>query len=433
MAARFRLGFAPAVEAEGWNFLGSRFSGEMLAAAIDAGLLVKKEKGGTYDRFRDRIVFPIFTPAGQVCGFSGRILGDGQPKYLNSPESPIYTKSRLLFGLYQAKEAIRKSDRAVLVEGNFDMISLFAAGCENVVAPLGTALTREQLRLLKKFTSNAVLLFDGDAAGRRAAARATPLFFREGMSGRVALLPDGCDPDSYVRQFGVEALRGLLEEAKELPEFTVERLVEEHGLTFDGKIKIVEELKPLLAATGSRVKRELFLRHFEQQLGMENGGLAALEEEIRRSPQQGRAAETPPSGGPPAFGHESGAAAGRLLPQAERMSRQQQQVTASLLLNPDWYPRLAEAGVQRFLRGTPGEVIFLRLGELLRENAFAEPEELLNVLAEGDERNFAADILLNPPQPAEEGGECRDAELAEVLNTLGVVQEKENLHSLNEQ
>ena len=137
---RFRIGYAPAVEVEGWNYLGGRFSGAESKAATEAGLLVARENGGTYDRFRDRIVFPIADISGRICGFGGRIVGEGQPKYLNSPESPVFNKSNLLLGLYQQKEDIRRNNEAVLVEGNFDLISLVAAGCTNVVAPLGTAL-----------------------------------------------------------------------------------------------------------------------------------------------------------------------------------------------------------------------------------------------------------------------------------------------------
>ena len=155
-------------------------------AAIEAGLLVEKENGGTYDRFRDRIVFPIADISGRICGFGGRIVGEGQPKYLNSPESPVFNKSNLLLGLFQQKEDIRRKNEAVLVEGNFDLISLVAAGCTNVVAPLGTALTREQLRLIKRFAERVILLFDGDAAGVKAAVRGVPLFLAEQIAGRVA-------------------------------------------------------------------------------------------------------------------------------------------------------------------------------------------------------------------------------------------------------
>jgi DNA primase len=457
VAKKFKLGFAPPPDAEGWNFLGKTLTREEQTAAVEAGLLVEKEKGGFYDRFRDRIVFPIFNISGQICGFGGRILGEGQPKYLNSPESPIYTKSKLLLGLYQAKDAIRTSDRAVLVEGNFDMISLFAAGCENVVAPLGTALTREQLRLLKKFTSNVVMLFDGDDAGRKAAVRATPLFLQEGLSGRVAMLPDGHDPDSFVREFGLKDLLALLEDAQGLPEFTVGRLREEYGLSYDGKLKIIQELKPLLAAAGDKLKRDLFISHFEKLLDMEQGALTVLEEEVERAEaeEQSEAAlqgiaemeepedmEAPfplswveEESPPPVVRSASGRSKSPGAPSCG-MTFPQRQVAAWMVCNPDHYRRLADAGVRKFLANTPGEILFLTIGQLLEKNEFAGPEELLNVLAEGEERTFVSWTMLYPPQPADMGlddtGDPRELEFQQILDTLGVRESGESLGTLQE-
>ena len=218
---RFGIGYAPDVEKVGWNFLGSKFKGEEQRLAVEAGLLVVKEAGGTYDRFRDRIVFPIYNISGQVCGFGGRIIGEGQPKYLNSPESSVFNKSQSLLGLYQQKDHIRQSNRAIFVEGNFDLISLVANGCENVVAPLGTALTREQLRMVKRFTEEVTLLFDGDEAGNKAAARAVPLFLAEQITGKVAIMPSGHDPDTFIREEGLAVLNRLLDKAENLPEFVL--------------------------------------------------------------------------------------------------------------------------------------------------------------------------------------------------------------------
>ncbi|MBM9518418.1 DNA primase [Desulforhopalus vacuolatus] len=458
VAKKFKLGFAPPPDAEGWNFLGKTLTREEQAAAVEAGLMVEKSKGGLYDRFRDRIVFPIFNISGQICGFGGRILGKGQPKYLNSPESPVYSKSRLLLGLYQTKDAIRRSDRAVLVEGNFDMISLFAAGCENVVAPLGTALTREQLRLLKKFTSNVVMLFDGDAAGRKAAVRATPLFLQEGVSGRVAILPDGHDPDSFVREFGVQDLRALLEEAQELPEFTVGRLREEYGLSYDGKLKIIQELKPLLAAAGDRLKRDLFISHFEKLLDMEKGTLAVLEEEVEQAEAEEQAKEElqgitemqEPEEMEASFPHEwaeEESSSAVVVPAFGQqkfsgaphcgMTFPQRQIAAWMVCNLDHYRSLVDAGVRKFLTDTPGESLFLTIGQLLEKNEFAGPEELLNVLVEGEERTFVSWTMLYPPQPADRSlddtGDPRELEFQQILDTLGVRESGEILGTLQEQ
>ncbi len=402
--AQFKIGYAPAVETAGWNFLGSKLSRGEQTAAVEAGLLVKKDNGGSYDRFRDRIVFPIFSIGGQVCGFGGRIVGEGQPKYLNSPESPIFNKSGLLLGLYQQKEQIRKLNRAILVEGNFDLISLVAHGCENVVAPLGTALTREQLRLIKRFTEEVTLLFDGDDAGGKAAARAVPFFLSEQIAGRVALLPEGHDPDTFVREHGVLELNTLLEKAESLPEFVLGRLIEEHGLSLDGKRKIVAELIPLAKAAASPLQHSVFLSHFAEKLGMRV-------EELGRHFQQ--PAQVVPE-----------VEVKRVKPRDERgepggrpLSRPQRQLIEFMILNPCDFQALAKNNIRDFLAGGIGEILFLELEKLLKQNSLAEPEELLTALPEGVERRFVANVLLDPPE-TDSGDGGNSGELDDLLSYL---------------
>lgn len=401
LLARFGIGYAPAAEAGGWNFLGSRLDREQTAAAVAAGLLVEREGGGTYDRFRDRILFPLYNLSGRVCGFGGRIVGEGQPKYLNSPESPVFNKSKLLLGLFQQKEEIRKRNQAVLVEGNFDMVSLVAAGCSHVVAPLGTALTREQLRLLRRFAETMILLFDGDPAGRKAAVRAVPLFLAEQLSGRVAFLPSGHDPDTYVREKGVVALNDLLEKAKPLPEFTLDQLLAEHGDGLDGKRKIIEELQPLVAAATSPLQRTLFVTHFAEKLGLPaerlDAGLARPTVKAV-SPSERQEAAPRPMVTPPSLA--------------------QRQLLAYMIHSPHHFRALAEAGSRDCLAGSMGEVIFLALHSLVESKERVEPEDLLTVLPEGQERRLVASLLTAPlAGPAAKEGE-EDAELADFVNYL---------------
>ncbi|MGB3226154.1 MAG: DNA primase [Desulforhopalus sp.] len=377
--SRFRIGYAPAVEVEGWNFLGGRLAGIEIKTAIEAGLLVKKEKGGTYDRFRDRIVFPISDVSGRICGFGGRIVGEGQPKYLNSPESPVFNKSKLLLGLYQQKDDIRRRNEAVLVEGNFDLISLVAGGCTNVVAPLGTALTREQLRLIKRFAEKVTLLFDGDTAGVQAAVRGVPFFLAEQVVGRVALLPDGHDPDTFIREKGLVQLIQLLERAESLPEFVLNRLIEEYGLTLDGKSRIVEELQPLVKAAVSPLQRSVFVSHFAEKLGMP---VAQLAGHMDYSPDN-REASSPI---PPAKKDSTES----IIP----LSMPQRQLLEFMVLQPKFFSRLEEGGLRECLAGGVGEILFLQLKNLLAKNPDAEPEELLTVLSEGVERTLIAELLL---------------------------------------
>lgn len=399
LVTRFGIGYSPGPEAGGWNFLGSRLDRDQVSAALAAGLLGERDGGGTYDRFRGRILFPIANIGGRICGFGGRVVGEGQPKYLNSPESAVFNKSKLLLGLYQQKEEIRKRNQVVLVEGNFDMVSLVAAGCPHVVAPLGTALTREQLRLLRRFTETMILLFDGDAAGRKAAVRAVPLFLAEQLSGRVAFLPDGHDPDSFVREKGLAALTDLLGQAKALPEFTLQYLLAEYGGGLDGKRKIIEELQPLAAAATSPLQRALFVAHFAEKLGLPKeqleAGLAkpASAPPVERQPAAPRQENVPPT-------------------------MAQRQLLTYMIHNPRHFRALAEAGIRDCLAGSLGEVVFLAMNKLMVEKPQVEPEDLLTILPEGPERQLVAALLVAPlagPVGEEaEGGE----ELADFLQYL---------------
>jgi DNA primase len=179
-----------------------------------AGLVVRSERSsGFYDRFRDRVIFPILGPTGQAIAFGGRILAEGEPKYLNSPETPIFRKGRGLFGLYANRAGIREAGEAVLVEGYTDLIALHTAGIRNVVAPLGTAFTPEQAKLLANHARRVTLLYDGDAAGRSAALRALPSLLAAGVSVRIALLPDGVDPDDFARAHGGGGVEQVLAKA----------------------------------------------------------------------------------------------------------------------------------------------------------------------------------------------------------------------------
>lgn len=413
--SRFRIGYAPAVEVEGWNYLGGKFSGAESKRAIEAGLLVEKEKGGTYDRFRDRIVFPISDIGGRVCGFGGRIVGEGQPKYLNSPESPVFNKSKLLLGLYQQKEDIRRKNEAVLVEGNFDLISLVAGGCKNVVAPLGTALTREQLRLIKRFAERVTLLFDGDVAGVKAAVRGVPFFLAEQVAGRVALLPDGHDPDTFIAENGLVALNKLLEQAESLPEFVLNRLVKDYGLTLDGKRRIVEELQPLVKAAVSPLQRSVFVSHFAEKLGMPmeqlNGHLD--------SPPVNRS----PSPVPPVKKKRQE----RILP----LSIPQRQLVEFMILHPKFFSGLEEGGLRECLAGGIGEVLFLQLKGLLAQNSEAEPEELLTLLPGGAERSLVADLLLRAPDGSQgDNGDESRQEFSDLVDYLKKYQLKKSAEEL---
>ena len=268
MIAGFQLGYAP----PGWDFLSNKVarSSITMAEAEEAGLLVRKERGGFYDRFRDRILFPISDLTGRIVGFGGRILEEGEPKYLNTPETLIFDKSRILFGLFQHRDAIRRKRQAVVVEGNFDLLALASYGMDNVVAPLGTALTQTQIRLLKGYADEVILLFDGDEAGIKAAMRAVPLFLAEQVAARVALLPAMHDPDSYIRAHGREGLEKYLMRALAILEFAFEHLRDKHGMGMTGKGKILEELQPFIQASeSSPFQQSVLISEFSTKLGLD--------------------------------------------------------------------------------------------------------------------------------------------------------------------
>jgi DNA primase len=418
--ARFNIGYAPSQETVGWNYLGSRLSRNESPVAQQVGLLVTKDGGGTYDRFRDRILFPIYDVQGRICGFGGRIVGEGQPKYMNSPESAIFNKSRTLLGLYQQKDEIRRRRKAILVEGNFDMVSLVVHGCPHVVAPLGTALTSAQIRLLTRFAEEAVLLFDGDDAGVKAAIRAAPLFLAENLNARVALLPKEHDPDTFIRLNGVEGLDLLLGDAEELSEFVLSRLIKEHGLTLGGKSRIAEEIKPLLAAASSSLQRSVIISHFAEKLGMEPN---TLEDSL------GSLNEPAPSSvvSPPKT-RKAGV-------EAQPLSAAQKRLVEFMIMNPQFFNQLEEKNLRGVLQGGIGEVVFLQLKTMLKENNDVQPEDILSALPEGPEKNLVAEMLLKAPQfvAALQGErqrkDTRKDELGELIDWLDI-QEKRHLSNM---
>src|SRR5690606_6887874 len=199
---KFEVGYSP----ESWDYLYSNSvkAGHQEQYLEDTGLIIKNEGGRIYDRFRSRVIFPIHNLTGRALGFGGRTLKTDKkiPKYVNSPESDIYHKSAVLYGLFFAKKAMVSADNCYLVEGYADVLSMHQAGIENVVASSGTSLTADQIKLIARFTKNVTMLYDGDAAGVKASLRGTDMLLKEGLNVKVLLFNDGHDPDSYIQKFG---------------------------------------------------------------------------------------------------------------------------------------------------------------------------------------------------------------------------------------
>jgi DNA primase len=276
---RIRAGAAP----DGWDDLLGALRGRYPPPVLEkAGLVLRRKSGeGHYDRFRHRAVFPILDERGKVVAFGARSLDGTEPKYLNSPESPVYHKGRVLYGLSWARDAVRRERRVVLMEGYLDVARALECGVEEAVATCGTALTPSHGRLLRRFADTVCLNFDQDEAGQRAARKSLEVLLGEGLRVRVVELPEGHDPDSFLKEEGGDAYRRRLDEAPEALEWAMRRAEETHDVsTPEGKARFLATLLPALARMESPVERSAWLAR-----AVERGGLdeAAAREEMRRA------------------------------------------------------------------------------------------------------------------------------------------------------
>lgn len=281
---RFELGFH--LEGRASFFEAAIKAGYQADFLVGTGLSIAREDGSHIDRFWGRAMFPIHSLGGRIVGFGGRVLkSDAKTaKYLNSPESEIYHKSRVVYGLYQAKQAIARQDRCYIVEGYTDVISLSQAGVQNVVSSSGTALTIEQIRLVKRLTSNVTLLYDGDSAGIRASFRGIDLLLEEGMLVRAVPLPEGEDPDSLARSMNTEGMQAYLSDHEvDFMQFKSDLLIESAGKDPIKRAELVKEIVNSIAKIPNAILREVYLRDSAQRLGMEERSLFAELDRIRSS------------------------------------------------------------------------------------------------------------------------------------------------------
>ncbi len=278
-AKRFALGYAP----EGWDNLMTKLAtGPALKKALeDTGMLTRNEKGRVYDRFRERIMFPIEDHRGRVVGFGGRVLDQGEPKYLNSPETPIFHKGSELYGLYGARGSIKEHDHVIVVEGYMDVVALWEAGVEHAVATLGTATTAMHLQRLFRQTSNLVFSFDGDRAGRAAAWKALEACLPQMQDGRTVsflFLPDGEDPDSMVQKEGKDAFMQRVKGATPIIAFLINHLSEKADLDrMDGRAKLASLAKPLIKQLPQGVLRQMLIETIARMVNTAPAALLELE------------------------------------------------------------------------------------------------------------------------------------------------------------
>ena len=368
-AKTFALGYAP----PGWDRLIRELGGsdESLQRLLEAGLIVRRDDGKRYDRFRERVMFPIRDARARVVGFGGRIIGQGEPKYLNSPETPVFHKGRELYGLYEARQANRRLERLLVVEGYMDAVVLAEHGVTNAVATLGTATTTEHLRRLFRASQEVVFCFDGDRAGRDAAWRALNVSLgqmREGRQIRCLFLPEGHDPDSLIREEGSAAFQSRLLEAVPLSEYLFAHLSAQVDLqSVDGRARLAESALPLLGQLPEGVYRELLTGQLAQKVGLpteklerrlsgdsenprlENSGL-------RKQPVSRRVAGRPSliRQAVALLIHYPGAGAGlETPPELAQMERPGLALLRELLKLTRQHPELSPAAVSERFRGRP--------------------------------------------------------------------------------
>ncbi|MBQ4395196.1 MAG: DNA primase [Paludibacteraceae bacterium] len=293
---KFQLGYSPekgnplakALKAKGFK---EEFILNDVNTQIGVGVVGKSEDGRLYDRFRDRVIFPIFTVSGKPVAFAGRILKkkENVGKYVNSPDSIIYSKTNELYGLFQAKQAISRADMCYLVEGQMDMISMYQSGIENVVASGGTALTKPQIRLIQRFTSNITVLYDGDAAGIHAALRGIDMFLEEGFNVNVVLLPDGEDPDSYAQSHdSTEFIRYIEENKTDFIRFKSALLSKDAGDNPQKRAALIKDITASIAIIPDIITRQVYIKDCSERLHMSEQVLTTEVVKLRRKKMEER-------------------------------------------------------------------------------------------------------------------------------------------------
>lgn len=363
----FRLGYAP----NAWDGLTHHLKGRQvdLERAVQAGLIIPKKGEGYYDRFRGRLMFPIFNLRGQVIGFGGRVLDDAVPKYLNTPETPIFHKGEFPYGLHASHQAIRRKGVAVVVEGYMDLLALRGHGFEEVVATLGTALTHDHIRKIKGYAREAIVVFDADDAGKMAALRSLPLFLNEGLPARAVALPHGHDPDSFVNRNGLPAFLAFLDKAAPMFDFFMDEKLAQGGSDIEGKVGVLKEILPVLAQVRNRAQRVLYAGRLSERMG--------IKEEVVLSELQA------------AMNGISGRDLQHGLTEQVAASRGEQRIGDLQLLNlllhhPSAVRRLVESECMALLSDAATSQIVKRIFETYRQEGRFSPERLEEDL-EGEE------------------------------------------------
>ncbi len=392
----FGIGYAPAGGDALLRVLRTKFPDNLLEAS---GLVIRDESGRLYDRFRRRIMFPIANEAGKVIAFGGRAMGDEMPKYLNSPETPIYSKSRVLYNLHRAKNAIRQNDFAVLVEGYMDTIAVATAGVANVVASCGTSLTETQAKMLYRFSRHAVVSFDPDSAGVAATERSLSLLLEQGFDVRVVVLPSGQDPDLFVRGQGAEAYQKKVTEAPPYLDYILARARvasggSDHSAAAGGaerKLAALNFVLPYIARIPDRILRSEWASRVAHELRIDE---PILRQELRKSAADRRTNIQPRK---------------EFLPGGVKLA--ERRLVHMLIESEEHRVQLAEELAKRGVhRGTETEALLEGLIGAVRAGKSLDPTALAETLSEVDRRKLF-EIVFEPSAPVtwEEAASCLEA------------------------
>lgn len=348
---------------------------------IEAGLIVRGERG-LYDRFRERIIFPIKDIKGRTVAFGGRVLGDSLPKYLNSPETPIYHKSSILYGLFNSKSDVVKENMAVVVEGYTDLIALYGAGIGNVVATCGTAFTVEHLQLLSRFANKVIFVFDADTAGQKAAERGLGLLGESNVDIYVASLPADSDPAEFIKSKSKEDFEAVVNKSVNLVDFCIEQVLSNYPLnTAEGRIKAATEALSVIALLPSAIARQEYLRKLSQHLNISEENLIielAKIKEVKRVFSD--MAEKRP-----------------VLQQLDRQGKAEKELLRMILLYPDECSFVFSELSEDYFQWADFKELFLFLNSQINERKLPKMANLLSVVKNDRIRGLASELILDVP------------------------------------
>ena len=392
----FYLGYAP----KGWDNLLRFFTKKNISLDLveKAGLIVsRKEKSGFYDRFRDRLIFPIFDLNMQVIGFGGRVMDDSLPKYLNSPETPVYNKSRSLYGLHLAKMKCRENERVFIVEGYFDLLTLHQHGLQDSVATLGTSLTPEHVQLIKGFVGKdgrVILVFDSDDAGIKASQRSIEVFDKGYINAQILILPDGYDPDSFIFEFGVESFLDLVSEAQGIIPFLMDSAVKKHGLSIEGKIRIISEMKEPLGSITDNVRRSLYIKELAECINIDEFAVLEKIRKISVRNRDGAKRPTWPNTGL-GRGHHKTSVPDKAQKKAfqGKWDKLERQIIAMMLQFPQILFEIYERNILDLFENNTLKLI----GQVLlthKDDSKVQISDIINLIEEKEQKNIVASLAI---------------------------------------